>query len=178
MKHYHPPHIYLNETIYFITAKTFFKTKFFNTDSKKKLLARILNEMAIKFKIAVYGWVILSDHYHLLIGTKNKEALIKFIKNFHGKSAFLLNKFNNLNKLRSPKIWDNYWDRCIRNEKDFYTRLNYIHHNPIKHGYEKRMESYNFSSYHHYIKKYGQAWLNDCFGRYPIVDFTPEEGLD
>ena len=111
--------------------------------------------MANKFKVAIYGWVILNDHYHLLIDIQNREILPKFIKNFHGKSAFLLNKIDNLNKLRSPnkskrKIWDNYWDRCIRSEKDFYRRLNYIHHNPVKHKCVREMTDYQFSSYNHF----------------------------
>lgn len=123
----------------------------------------------------LYAWIILDNHLHILIRTKTGKMLGKFINSFQGKSAIELNKMdNNLGR----KVWYQYWDRCIRNEKEFYTRINYIHHNPVKHKYVKNIEEYEFSSYHHYREKYGEEWLTDCFMKYPIYDFTPEEGDD
>lgn len=65
----------------------------------------------------------------------------------------------------------------IRNEKDFFKHLNYIHQNPIKHGLQakawaaKDSLSYEFSSYDAWVANKGKEYLDDAFEKYPIVDF-------
>ena len=99
------------------------------------------------------------------------DSLPGFIKTINGKSAFLLNR---MDKVEKRKIWFNYWDTCIRSEKDFWMRFNYTHHNSVKHRYAKKMKDYSFSSYNHWLEKNGVEWINSAFERYPIVDFTLE----
>ena len=74
-------------------------------------------------------------------------------------------------------VWNQYQDYCIRNEKDFYYHFNYIHHNPVKHKYVNEQSDvlgYEFCSYRKWIEKKGKEWMNDCFEKYPIKDFTVE----
>lgn len=123
------------------------------------------------FSVKLDGWIINADHYHLLIRLIEGHSLVYFIKELHGKSSYLLNIFDSIN---SRNVWDNYWDRCLHSEKDYYIRLNYIHHNSVKHGYTKNMEDYKWSSFNMYLEKYGKDWLDDCFIKYPVKDFTLE----
>ena len=38
-------------------------------------------------------------------------------------------------------IWQSrYWEHLIRDEYDYETHVNYIHYNPVKHGYVKKGE--------------------------------------
>ena len=122
--------------------------------------------------IKVFAWVILSNHYHLLIHVRKKNDLVRFIKSFHGKSAI---EFNRLDSRLGRKVWANYWDHGIRNAADFWKHFNYIHHNPIKHGYSSNMQDYQFSSYNEWITKKGVEWIESCFSSYPIADFTSTE---
>ena len=168
-KQHRPPHYYFDQKIYFITARTINKEKFFNTKEKKNILKKIIKEAGDKFQITFYAWIILDNHYHLLLNISQGKLLSAFMKAINGKSAFLLNK---IDKTEKRKIWFNYWDRCIRNEKDFWIRFNYIHHNSIKHGCVKEMKDHQFSSYNNWIEKEGIEWVNDAFEKYPIVDFT------
>lgn len=87
----------------------------------------------------------------------------------HGRVSYMLNQEDGT---RGRKVFQNYWDRCIRNEKDFYTRFNYIHYNPVKHSLVDKMEDYEFSSYRYYLQQCGQEWLNRCFELYPVIDFN------
>ncbi len=96
----------------------------------------------------------------------------RFVQNLHSNLSRLLNK---LDRLEGRQIWYQYLDRCIRSERDLYTRLNYIHHNPIKHGLVLNIDEYEWSSYRTYLLKKGEEWLRECFEKYPIVDFTLEE---
>ena len=47
-------------------------------------------------------------------------------------------QFVDLNRLdgqRGRQVWHNFWDTCILSETGYWTHFNYIHYNPVKHGY-------------------------------------------
>lgn len=71
---------------------------------------------------------------------------------------------------KTSRVWHQYTDHVIRNEKDYWQHFNYVHQNCVKHGYTKNMWRYGFSSIHQYDKEL----ITDCFRRYPIKDFQPE----
>ena len=173
MRRFHPPHIYQDNKFYFITTKTFKNRRFFNTLDKKSMFGQSLRTAIEKFSFELVAWVFLDQHYHMIIKVGLGKQLGRFINNLHANSSRLLNKVENKN---GRKIWYQYWDRCIRSERDFWTRINYIHHNPVKHGYTVKIEDYLFSSYNSYIETKGKDWMDSCFLDYPIIDFTLEEG--
>jgi putative transposase len=171
---HHPPHIYLNDSIYFLTARTYKKEKIINTDLKKRILLRNLWNEFYKAGYKLYVWVVLDNHYHIEFKTKYGKELGRILNLIHGKTSFEINKLDNT---KSRKVFQNYWDRCIRNEKDFYQHFNYAHHNPVKHGYVRTQEEvldYPFCNYRQWMDKKGREWMRDCFERYSIVDFTIE----
>ena len=46
-----------------------------------------------------------------------------------------------------------FWEYCIRDEEDFIRHVDYIHYNPVKHGYVQKASQWEYSSIHRYIKK-------------------------
>ena len=49
-------------------------------------------------------------------------------------------------------IWQRrYWEHMIRNDRDFEQHVNYIHYNPVKHGYVEKAAEWKHSSIHRYI---------------------------
>ena len=45
-------------------------------------------------------------------------------------------------------VWQRrYWEHTIRNEKDLYKHLDYIHFNPIKHNLVKSLKDYKYSTF-------------------------------
>ncbi|MFH1597487.1 MAG: transposase [Patescibacteria group bacterium] len=148
--YHNPPHIYLDDTVYFITAKTIGKNNHFSSNKKKEILKNRLSQTVKELKIIIYAWVILDNHYHLLIKIKKKSDLSKLMQLFHGRTSYILNKVDDK---KGRQVWFNYWDHCIRNEKDFNNHLNYIHFNPVKHGLVSKPGDYKYSSYGQYLKK-------------------------
>src|SRR3989338_11370189 len=112
-KPFFPPHIYQNQTIYCITAHNRDNRDILITDLHKKIFLDVLNEAINSFAYKLHGWAININHYHLLLHVSSD--LPKFVQKLHGKSSFLLNKFD---KVSGRKVWTNYWDRCIRFERD------------------------------------------------------------
>ncbi|MDP2684719.1 MAG: transposase [bacterium] len=176
-----PPHLYLDKTFYFLTARTYQKQEIFDSDDKKMLMQNSLKAefqsgghlLKAEFQSGGYklmSWVVLSNHYHILLQVKNSKTISKRINYLHGRTSYLLNKKDNR---KGRKVFQNYWDYCIRNEADYWKHFNYIHYNPVKHGLTKEPGSYRYSSYNFWIKNKGREWMVSCFESYPIIDFTP-----
>ena len=45
-------------------------------------------------------------------------------------------------------IWQRrYWEHTLRDEDDFRQHVDYIHYNPVKHGYVSHPAEWNYSSF-------------------------------
>jgi putative transposase len=61
-------------------------------------------------------------------------------------------------KVRTNKgergIWQRrFWEHAIRNERDYANHIDYVHVNPLKHGYVTRVKEWPYSSFHRYVKE-------------------------
>jgi putative transposase len=55
---------------------------------------------------------------------------------------------------RERGIWQRrYWEHAIRDEIDLARHVDYIHFNPVKHGYVSRVGDWPFSSFHRYVER-------------------------
>ena len=58
-------------------------------------------------------------------------------------------------------LWQNrFYDHIIRNDEDFGRHLDYIHFNPVKHGYASQPSHYQWSSFQEWVKRgvYPEDW--------------------
>lgn len=63
---------------------------------------------------------------------------------------------------RERGIWQRrYWEHLIRDDLDLQTHVDYIHHNPVKHGYVAQASAWPHSSIHRYIR---MGWLKEDWG--------------
>ncbi len=50
-------------------------------------------------------------------------------------------------------IWQRrYWEHLIRDEQDFARHVDYIHMNPVKHGYVQRVSDWPYSSFQRFVE--------------------------
>jgi putative transposase len=166
-----PPHIYQDELHYFLTATTFDRNRIFRGRSAKELLQRQLMESVARYRIRLRAWVLLDDHYHLLFRVPRPQVLQRFVKHFHARSAVAVNSAHNK---AGRRVWHNHWDYCPRNEESLYRVFNYIHANPLKHGYVKvcngafdALRAYPFSSFRYYAETWGEERLASIWFHYP-----------
>jgi len=152
-----------------ITSAVYDGRRLFRPEGHKELVRDQLRASMAKSRFTLAAWVILDNHSHILVKSKVGAELNRFIGRWHGRTSF---DINGLDGARGRQVWHNFWDTCIRSEVDYWTRFNYIHYNPIKHGYVKQCEDWPFSSYRHYLEHKGKMWLMDAFERYPVIDFT------
>jgi putative transposase len=62
-------------------------------------------------------------------------------------------------------------DRRICSEGHFWSSLNYVHHNPVKHGYVSKWQDWPFSSAGEYLKTAGKEKAEMIWRKYPILDY-------
>jgi putative transposase len=168
MSSHHPPHIHLDNTWYMTTAVTFHHQALLASEEAKQYLRDTLQTSVQTYGISLRAWVILDNHYHLLLRTKRGQDLPRFFGQLHGSTARRINLHD---ATPGRQVWQNYWDTCLRTEADLWTRFNYIHINPVKHGYVQQPEDWPFSSYRYFLRAKGEHWLSDCWARYPVADF-------
>ena len=89
------------------------------------------------------AWACLSNHYHVLALSPEVGDLTRLIRGFHSKLSIALNKRD-----RTPgrRVMYQFWDRCITYENGYFARLNYVMHNPVKHGVVEDARVYPFCS--------------------------------
>jgi putative transposase len=157
-----PTHLFLDDTLYFITGAIYQRRRLLVEPELKQL---ILNLIEKNFQAAGWllkDWVILDNHYHLLAVSRKGEYLSKIIKSIHGASASSIRR-----KTRCElPVWWNYWDYCPRNDKDYYTKLNYLFMNPIKHGYVTNLNDYPYSSFSSRLTQIGREAMTKQFHTY------------
>lgn len=166
-----PPHLLINETWYFITAHTVGKTPLLSKDEHKSIWLSSFITLQNRFEVNVSAWVLLDNHYHLLSYFQDAKIIPKFIQRLHGSTSFKLNQYDGVH---GREVWYSYWDRCVRDENDLWTKFNYIHYNPVKHGYAEKPEDWKFSSFNDILEKNGMEWVVNCWARYPVVEYDFE----
>ena len=149
-----PAHLFLDNSPYFITASTHKKRPLLN-DAIKIQLLELMREAYQSCQWRFEHWVILNNHYHIMVHSDKGEDLSKIIGRIHYKSGQLIRETQGNYK----HIWWNYWDYCPRDQNDYWVRLNCLLLNPIKHGYTDNLNDYPFSSFHQLLAETGREAL-------------------
>ncbi|MCC6301766.1 MAG: transposase [Gammaproteobacteria bacterium] len=53
-----------------------------------------------------------------------------------------------------------YWEHTIRDEADLRHHVDYVHYNPVKHGWVRRVDQWPYSTFHRYVRNgaYPKDW--------------------
>jgi len=139
-----------------------------------ELLRKSFKHAMLTYKFDLFACAILPDHMHLIIIPEKIEEYPKIIRaikynftqKFNAGGIAIPPYANNQSTTGLPsgkkqKIWQNrYFEHTIRNETDLNNHLDYIHYNPIKHGYVKAVKDWEFSSFDNFVKmkNYDESW--------------------
>jgi putative transposase len=114
------------------------------------------------------AWVVLPNHYHVLVRIDEMAVFSRALGKLHGRTSF---EFNRQDDARGRRVWHRSQDRVMRSESHFYTTLNYIHNNPVKHGCVAKWTEWPFSSVHWYLETRGREWMVDVWRSYPVLNY-------
>ena len=129
----------------------------YRSDDDRKLFLSLLEDLSERYEIEVYAYVLMNNHYHLLLKTKHAN-LSKAMQWF---GTTYTRKFN-LIHLTSGHLFQGRFKSIIVENDAYLLRLScYIHRNPLKAGIVQKLSDYPWSSYPFYAyKKKPPIWLN------------------
>lgn len=112
----------------------------------------------------VLAWVVLPNHYHLLVRT-DLALLRPRLGRLHNGVA---TQWNREDGTVGRKVWFRFTDRAIRSEAHHFAALNYIHGNPVTHRCVADARGWPWSSLKAYEEKYGLDELRRWWRAYPV----------
>ncbi len=113
---------------------------------------------------------VLPEHIHMIINPKNINEypkIVSSIKHYFSRNVGQvcptdILKTGYTNKREKGIFQRRYFEHTIVNEDDLNNQINYIHYNPVKHGYVKSVKDWEHSTFHKFVKQnlYNENWGN------------------
>jgi putative transposase len=118
------------------------------------------------------AFILLPDHLHCIwtlpAGDANYALRWNVIKRLVSQATRDLLGYpvdRSRQQRRELGLWQRrFWEHQVRDEQDFIKHVEYVHRNPVKHGYVIRVRDWPYSSFHRYVRQ----------GLYP-VDWADSE---
>jgi len=163
--------IYHPGAVYFFTVVTHERRPFLTTPMARKLLRDAFQTARARADFSFLAFCLLPDHFHCLMclpeGDTNYSLRWSHVKGEFTR-AYLAQGSPQGMVTRSRKkkgeagVWQRrFWEHTIRDEADFENHANYIHYNPLKHGYVEQVRDWPWSSFHRYVKL---GWIDPEWG--------------
>jgi len=155
----------IDEHFFFVTTTVIQFLPIFTNHKFCNVLIENIKHYKSKYKFEILGYVIMSSHFHWIIEVNPKYGTIsdimRDIKKFtawhifdllaKGEDKIFIEEAKNI-KGQQRKLWMNRFDdEVIRNNKMFWTKLKYIHNNPVEAGLVTKPERYRYSSARNYV---------------------------
>lgn len=120
------------------------------------------------YKFEIVAICVLPDHIHMILHPQNIREypkIISSIKHCFSRNVGQVCPTDNLligykNKREKGVFQRRYFEHTIVNEEDLNNQINYIHYNPVKHGYSLNVKDWQYSSFMNYVKQnlYEENW--------------------
>lgn len=168
-----PPHFeYEGEQVFIITASCYEHQPIIGVSDVRMLECESsLIGVCSRSNAHLHAWCVLPNHYHLLLQTERINDVLKDLGKFHGSSSF---RWNGEDEMRGRKVWFRSPERSMRSSRHYFVSLNYIHNNPVKHGYVERWRDWPFSSAREYLEKVGEDEAGRVWKDYPVLEYGRE----
>jgi putative transposase len=172
---------------FFLTLVTERRAPIFAANDARSMLRDAIDRCRIFHAFEFDAIVLLHDHLHLLmtlpIGDADFSRRIThfkstFTRSFLAAGAGEQPRSPSRLRQRSRGVWQRrFWEHTIRDESDLLRHLDYIHYNPVKHGYVACPHSWPHSSFHRLLgeRYYERDWCCQCDGR--VVTETPTDEI-
>lgn len=164
--------IYQNHSMYFFTVVTYKRQVIFNNKNAVNYLRETIRTIKRNHPFSIEAMVVLPDHIHCVWNMDQDDCdyskrwkLIKmsFTKGFHQPDSQLERSASRVRK-RERTVWQRrFWEHLIRDESDLHRHYDYIHYNPVRHGYVKSPDEWPWSSFHRFVDNgwYERDWGAD-----------------
>jgi len=159
---------------FFFTVVTRERMDVFDRAENRRFLSDAIDAARQRWPWEMTAIVLLPDHIHMLwrmkLSDTNYSRRISHIKRLFTR-AYLAAGGKEMDvpegqeRKRHRGVWQRkFWEHTIRDARDFQMHMDYIHVNPVKHGFVERPADWPWSSFHRYVREewYEPDWCGRC----------------
>ena len=149
--------------LHFITFSCYRRRPLLGTARARDRFVKTLDEVRERHGFALFGFVVMPEHVHLLIGESGRKNPSKILQVLKQKVArALLRKKRRKNDAQLSLAFENateeshFWQRRfydfnVWSEKKLKEKLDYMHANPVQRGLVKHPKDWPWSSWANYF---------------------------
>jgi len=168
---------------YFFTVVTYNRLPILTNEPCRRLLHQAWGETREQFPFETVAVCLLPDHLHCIWKLPEMDADYsvrwKVLKSHFTKKYLKeigAGEERNESRLKRGEaaIWQRrFWEHTILDQMDLETHIDYVHYNPIKHGFVSRAADWPWSSFLRFVKEgvYDIEWIGNGEDRLRMVDW-------
>jgi len=128
---------------YIVTAATYEKAPVFRSGPRLALLCNTLLKLSAEYAWSLQAWAVFPNHYHFVASCASGDSLRTLIRHIHSATA---REINQIDERSARKVWFQYWETQITNQRSYFARLHYVHENAVRHKLVARAANYPWCS--------------------------------
>jgi len=138
---------------YFFTLVTHQRNLIINSEENITILRNAFKKIKITRPFDLQAIVILPDHLHCIIQLPEND--IDYSNRWREIKKSVSKQIHPESNARNERpVWQRrFWEHAIRDEEDWHRHMDYIHYNPVKHGYVKNVKDWPWSSFEKMVEK-------------------------
>ncbi|MGC2456444.1 MAG: transposase [Gallionellaceae bacterium] len=153
---------YIPGATYFFTVATHRRQPLLTDPRYRESLRNAINRVRSGMSFEIAAWVLMPDHLHTVwqLPPDDKDFSLRWslIKQHVTRDCVMWLPQQNRSPSRERRgeggLWQRrFWEHLVRDELDFSRHLDYIHYNPVKHGYVSNVAEWPYSTFHRYVKQ-------------------------
>ena len=144
--------------LHFITSSCYRRRPMLGTAMRRDLFLEVLEQVRRRYAFVVLGYVVMPEHFHLLVSEPNEKTLsdvmralkLGFARRFIGRRKRTGAQWELFETVRE-RVWQHrFYDFNVCTEKKRIEKLQYLHRNPVKRGLVASPELWKWSSFRSY----------------------------
>jgi len=148
-----PLRIQFEGAVYHVTGRGNERKKIYYSKRDYERFKEYIAEAKEKYRFVLHGYVLMTNHYHLLIETPEKN-LSKIMH--HINSSYTT--YTNVKRKRSGHLFQGRYKAIVVEKDNYLLELSrYLHLNPVRAKIVEKPEDYPYSSYSSYISPHCEA---------------------
>jgi putative transposase len=159
--------------VYFLTLVTYKRQDIFSSFEARKILHAAIDHVQKYHPFTILAYCVVPNHIHFLWELPENDADYsmrisqikrRFSIRYSEKIIDPIPKSTSQKKRRELTIWQRrFYEHFIRDEEDLNRHIDYIHYNPVHHGYVASVCDWADSSFYDYVNQgyYDLLWGNE-----------------
>jgi putative transposase len=154
---------------YIFTVVTFNRMPIFENDEAVEILMGSFDSVATDHPFQMLGYVVMPEHLHCIWELPDEDhdfsmrwSLIKsrFTRQY-GKRFQIAATSSSRTRKRERSVWQRrFWEHYIQDDEELNRCLDYVHLNPVYHGFVEHPIEWKHSSFGDYVRSgaYPSSW--------------------